>query len=353
MDKVSWGVIGAGGIADRRTLPGMMLAENARLEAVMEIDAKHAETLKEKYGAAKAYTSAEELISDPSIDAVYIASPVRAHFEQAASAALAGKHILLEKPLTLHIDEGKELLGICEKQGVLIAAGFMMRFHPYHRTLREMVANGEMGQIVSMRAQLSCWYPDVQDAWRQSMAESGGGALMDMGIHCIDLLQYITRDVARRVTAYAGTKTFTYDVEDSASVLLEFRGGAYGYVDSNFNVPDNASEGRLEIYGTRASALAKGTISQTGAGECRIIFSENADYDASQDRTENAGAAGSGGLLSEPLTNLYTREIESFGNSLLNGLPLEAPASDALLAQQIVLCAYQSARENRTVEIIL
>ena len=95
--KVRWGVIGAGGIADRRTIPGMMLADNAELVAVMEIDLTQAERLKEKYGAKRAYDSEAELLADSEVDAVYIASPVVLHAKQAKMAADAGKHILIEK----------------------------------------------------------------------------------------------------------------------------------------------------------------------------------------------------------------------------------------------------------------
>jgi predicted dehydrogenase len=97
--KISFGVIGAGGIADRRTLPGMMSAKNAALAAVMELDKSAAESLREKYGAARAYTSAEALLADPAVEAVYIASPVFAHYRQALMAARKGKHILIEKPV--------------------------------------------------------------------------------------------------------------------------------------------------------------------------------------------------------------------------------------------------------------
>ena len=92
MKKVRWGVIGAGGIAQRRTIPGMMQCENAELVAVMEITPELAESCRAKWNCKKAYTSAEELLNDPEIDAVYIASPVFLHAQQAMAAADAGKH---------------------------------------------------------------------------------------------------------------------------------------------------------------------------------------------------------------------------------------------------------------------
>ena len=102
--KIKWGVIGAGGIADRRTMPGMMLAKNAELIAVMDVNENIIEGLKEKYHAKYAYTNADDLIANPEVEAVYIATPVVFHAEQAVKAARAGKHVLMETPIAMTVD---------------------------------------------------------------------------------------------------------------------------------------------------------------------------------------------------------------------------------------------------------
>ena len=346
MQKVRWGVIGAGGIADRRTIPGLLMSENAQLVAVMDICGKTVEAVAKKYSVENYYDIEDKLLEHQNIDAVYIASPVSAHYKQAVKAAKAGKHILMEKPLALDTKQGKELIVVCKNQNVLFAAGFMMRFHPYHIKAKELVSSGALGDIVSMRAQLTCWYPDMQGAWRQNFAESGGGALMDMGIHCIDLLQYISGAKVRSVSALLGTKTFNYDTEDSASVLMEFSNGAYGYVDSNFNIPDDAAECRLEIYGTKGSILAAGTISQAEGGTFNLTLSDNSDYDAEQNRKVGGNAS-----ADVEFGNMYAKEITSFGRSVLEGIPLEVPSEDALNVQHIIECAYRSAKERRFIEV--
>jgi len=344
MRKVKWGIIGAGGIADRRTIPGLLLADNAELFAVMEIYQAFSEELAKKHGAKHAYSSVEELIGNPEIDAVYIASPVTAHYEQTKKAALAGKHILLEKPLALTVAQGQELIDLCEKQNVLFASGLMMRFHAYHQKAKELVAEGLLGTIVSARAQLTCWYPDMPGSWRQSLAQAGGGALMDMGVHCIDLLQYIIDDKVASVSALVGTKTFAYEVEDSATVLMQFKNGAYATVDSNFNIPDNAAECRLELYGTKGSILASGTISQVEGGALHLFLAQDSEYSAIQDRS-NTGEV----PVDVTFGNMYTKEVVSFGDSILNGTPVMVPATDALQVQKVVDGAYQSAKEGRRI----
>lgn len=138
MKKLRWGVIGAGGIADRRTIPGMMLAKNAELIAVMDINAEQVEKIRQKYGAKRGYTKEEDLLADPEVDAVYIATPIVLHAKQAKLAADYGKDILIEKPLAMTSDEGQEVIDYCERKGVKIAAGLhdALRFarHEYEKS---------------------------------------------------------------------------------------------------------------------------------------------------------------------------------------------------------------------------
>ena len=165
--KIKWGVIGCGGIADRRTLPGMMLADNAELIAVMDANAEAAMRCKEKYNAKYAFDNIDDLLKIDEIEAVYIASPVFCHKEQAFAAAKAKKHILIEKPVGLTSEEAEEIAAFCDKEGVKLGVGFMMRFHAYHQKMKEIVSSGKIGEIVSARAQLTCWYPEMENCWRQ------------------------------------------------------------------------------------------------------------------------------------------------------------------------------------------
>ncbi|MCK5758715.1 MAG: Gfo/Idh/MocA family oxidoreductase [Clostridiales bacterium] len=338
MKKVKWGIIGAGGIADRRTMPGIELAENAEIYAVMEIDMTVAKLLKDKYKVAKAYDNEIDILKDPEVEAVYIASPVVHHKRQAMLAADMGKHILLEKPIALTVEEGQEVIDYCKEKGVLLATGFMMRYHAYHQAMKELVDVGKLGQIVSCRAQLTCWYPDIPGNWRQAKATSGGGALMDMGVHCLDLIQYITGSKTKRAAGMASTLTFDYEVEDSGSMLIELENGALCQIESHFNIPDAAARGRFEIYGTKGSMLAEGTISQVEGGQLEVMISDDSlEYDAQQDRNDVEPMK-----VEVEFGNMYTKEIESFSNSILNGSPVEVPAEDAVQVQEVIQSAYRT-----------
>lgn len=343
MRKIKWGVIGCGGIADRRTLPGMMKAENVELVAVMDANGEVAEKCKEKYGAKYAFEKYEDVLKIDEIEAVYIASPVFFHKEQAINAAKAKKHILLEKPVALTVSDAEEIQKACEENNVKISIGFLMRFHGYHQKIKEIIAEGKIGEIVSMRGQFTCWYPDIEGAWRQKKATSGGGALVDMGIHVIDLIQYLTGLKAVEVAAFNQTQTFSYEVDDSSNVIMKMDNGSVAYVDSNFNIPDAASVAKLEIYGTKGSIVATGTLAQDEVGTVNILISDDSlAYDANQVRGELKPLS----LEGTALGNMYTKEVEGLGRAIIDGTEVPVSIESAIYNQKIIEAAYKSSESK-------
>ncbi len=186
--KVKFGVIGAGGIAFRKTIPGMLKAKNCRLVAVM--DPVNIDQIAAEFKVPKAYADEAGLLADPEVEAVYIASPVFCHAKQVEMAAKAGKHVLCEKPLTLNVEQAKKTVEACREHKVYLQEGYMMKFHGAHVKIKELIDEGRLGKIVYMRTQLSCWYPKIKGAWRQDPDKGGGGALIDMATHLYDLLEY-------------------------------------------------------------------------------------------------------------------------------------------------------------------
>lgn len=347
MKKVRWGVIGAGGIADRRTIPGMMLCDRAELVAVMEVDLELAEKCRAKWNCKRAYDNERDLLADPEIDAVYIASPVAMHAPQARMAADAGKHILIEKPLAMRSEEGEELIRYCREKGVKLAAGLMMRFGAYVQQMRRAIAEGKIGRPVSAYAQFTCWYPDIPGSWRQKKSSGGGGALMDMGVHCIDLMQYVLDTRVRQVAAFDDTLSFHYEVEDSSTVMLRMENGAQCVVQSNFNIPDEAAKWRLEVFGDQGRLLGEGVIGQVDGGTLDALFlGPQGGYDAQQNTKHVEGER-----IDVEFGDLYAREIASFCDSILDGKPLEVPAEEALRVQRVIEAAYRSNDEKIVIDL--
>lgn len=336
--KIKWGVIGCGGIADRRTLPGMMLSENAELIAVMDANKAAAENCKEKYNAKYAFDNIEELLAIDEIQAVYIASPVFCHKEQAFVAADSGKDILIEKPVGLTSEEAQEISDYCDKKGVKLGVGFMMRFHAYHQKMKEIVQSGKIGEIVSARAQFTCWYPEMENCWRQDMKLSGGGAMMDMGVHCVDLIRYITGMDVKEAAGLVGNQVFNYSVEDAGGVIMRLENGAVAYVDANFNIPDAAAKCKIEFYGTKGSIFAQGTISQVEGGEIEVLCADSSlGYDANQNRDDVAPME-----INVEFGNMYTKEITEFGRAVAGERDVPITVADAIASQKVIEAAYKS-----------
>lgn len=346
VEMVRWGVIGAGGIARRRTIPeGIIPARNSLLTAVMSRDEERAMEIGRRFGA-KGYTRMEDLLEDPDVDAVYIATPVYLHASQTMAAAQNGKHVLVEKPMALTVDECRRMIEVCRESGVKLGVGYMMRFHAHHRKFKEMVENGMLGKPVLARAQLSCWYPPIEGAWRQVPELGGGGSLIDMGSHCIDLLEFILASRVVEVSCMTGNIVHDYPVEDSALISLRFSNGALGIVDAFFSIPDNSSKNVLEIYGSGGSILASGTIGQLPTGEAMAYLEEAKGYQALQERGEGKGMP----IEVEPV-NTYKAEIEEFADAIIQDRKPMVSGEDGLWNLMVILAAYESAKEGRVVEI--
>lgn len=330
MKKVRWCIIGAGGIADRRSIPGMLLDPQNEIVAVMDTVPAVAQKVAEKYGFPHYFSDAEEMLKTVDSDAVYIATPVFCHYDQAMLALKHGRHVFMEKPITLGAKDGKKLLNAFKKAGKQLMIGYMMGYHNLHVKARNLIQSGGIGDVNLFKLQFTCWYPDIPGAWRQTRAYSGGGAIMDLAVHCMELFTSITGEDFEKCTAYFTTKTFNYEVEDSAVITFKSENGILGHIDVNFNVPDNAATGKMEIYGTAGSIVTEGTLSQEEVGRMKYIYSPQGDYEAQQNRISGKAQTyyGKGG-------NMYTKQFAAFGKLILNGKTDYTNAERALRIQEL------------------
>ncbi len=343
--RIRWGVIGSGGIARRRTIPeGFAAAEHAELAAVFDIDEDANREVAATFGALPC-RSIEELLQS-GVEAVYVATPVMAHHSQTLAALGAGKHVLCEKPLGMSVAEAEEMVAAAEKSGLLLGTGFMMRFHSQHEAVRRMAEDGLLGKLVFGRAQLSCWYPPIAGAWRQDPATGGGGSLMDMGSHAIDLLESIFGRV-RKVCCFTSHSVQNYASEDNAVVLLSFASGATGTVDTLYCVPDESSKNRLEVYGSLGSVLAEGTIGQGSQGRMTAFLRQSqGEYKAEQERQTGAGID-----ITPPAVNTYRAQVEDFSLAILQRRPPRVDGRAGLWSQRLMAACYESARSGVAVEL--
>ena len=345
--QVGWGVIGACGIAKRRTIPeGILPAVNARLEAVMDVDHEGARQLAENYGA-RWFDTLEGLLEDSEVKAVYVGTPNHLHKEHVIAAAAAGKHILCEKPLALSTADVRELIDTCKKSGVLLGVGFMMRFNVYHKKIRELIQTGALGKPVHARGQMISWHPPGEDHWRHVPEQGGGGCLMDVGPHVVDVLEMFFGRT-KQVFCQCFNRVHDSPVEDTALMQLVFESGVPAMVDMSFAVPSQASEYVLEVYGSKGAIQAKYTLAQLPGGEVRTcLLEELGGFEAQEKARYQAGYQ----PLELETENTYQAEIEAFSQAILEGRPAPAPGEEALWNHVVIEAAYESARTGRPVEM--
>ena len=344
-NKIKWGVIGSGGIARRRTIPeGIIISEHAELIAVYDVNSDVNTSVAQQYNATATNSFMELLESD--IEAVYLASPANKHLDQVIASAKSKKHILCEKPLGLTVGEAEKMISVCRKEGVQLGTGFMMRFQAQHQAALNLIGEGKLGTPVYGRAQLSCWYPPIEGAWRQDPQTGGGGSLMDMGSHCIDLLEMFFGEV-KSVSCIINNRIHSYKSEDTAIVTLIFENGAFGTVDTCFCIPDNSSKNMLELYGSGGSIIASETIGQGSSGEMTAFLEgDQSGYDAQQTRYIEEGIK----IIPQPV-NTYLAEIDEFSCAVLEKREPENNAEIGLRNQKVLSACYRSAKTGKVIDI--
>lgn len=347
---IKWGVIGCGGIAARRTIPEFKkMVSNAELVSVMDIDAQRAKDVAQRFGVPHYCTTETELLARD-LDAVYIATPQNVHCRQTVQAARAGKHVLCEKPIAITVAEVDEMEAACRRAGVKFMLAWCMRQNVYNRKMRELVQAAALGKIVMGRAQLTCWYPPIPGAWRQDASISHGGALLDMGTHCLDLLEWIMGTTIVEVTGFQDLLVQKYPtkIEDTSTIVVRFRNGAHGIIDNYFNVPDAAAQNALELFGTKGSIIARGTIGQDPTGQMvSTLQPEETGYDPNQVRNTEVARQehhfeGIG---------LYGQMITIFSECIQNNTAPPVSLADGRHSVKVVDAIYQAVREKRVIAV--
>ncbi|MEM2110609.1 MAG: Gfo/Idh/MocA family oxidoreductase [Candidatus Bathyarchaeia archaeon] len=350
MDKVRWGVIGAGGIAKRRVIPEVI--NYGKKSEIIAIEQRNREAAKECAKEFKInywYDNIEDLLSNREIDAVYIATPNYLHREQTIMAARAKKHVLCEKPLGINVKECVDMIEECKRNNVKLGVGFMMRFHGLHQKIKEIIENGVIGKTVLGRAQLTCWYPKIEDAWRQNPKLSGGGSLIDMGSHCIDILETLLSTKVKEVFSFQDNLVQGYPVEDTSVVLLRFNSGAVGIVDNCFNVPDKASKNVLEIYGAKGSIFVEGSIGQEPTGKGFLHCHLQKEYESKQKRTVEEFKPQE---IKYDIVRMYATELDHISQCILDDTEPVISGEVGLWNQKIISACYESAKLKKAIEIV-
>lgn len=339
---IRWGVIGCGRVANGRTIPeGIMVAENAQLVGVSDLRIERAQATGDRFGA-KAYRNPEELLSDPAIDVVYIAVPPGFHAELTIMAARHGKHVLCEKPIALNARQGEEMVRVCREQNVILGIGYMMRYHAGHQKMHDLIQNGAIGRPVAAHVRYSVWSPPVASdrefgAWIHDPKIAGGGPMMDMGVHTIDLLSMLVGRI-REVSSFCDTLVHDYEVEDTSTVLFKFDNGAQGVMECYMSVPNFRGRRLVEVYGSEGMLVAENTIYQSPIGHLWY-------YKCTPDRIVDAEPE----EIEYTPVNMYWSEIRLFSEAVESGGSYQISGEEGLYVQRVVDAVYRSSAERRVI----
>ncbi len=256
MKNVRWGIIGCGNVTEVKSGPGFQKAEGSELVAVMRRDSDLASDYARRHRVPHWYDDAGALIADPSVDAVYVATPPSSHMEYVLAVARARKPVYVEKPMARSTEECRRMIEGCDAARVPLFVAYYRRALPRFLAVRSWINEGRIGTVrsVSVRYVRPPSPEDLQrkEQWRTDMETAGCGYFCDMGSHIIDLLFFLLGPI-RSVHGIAENRAGLYDVEDRVTADLLFESGVDGRGEWDFAARESVD--RTEIIGSRGSIV--------------------------------------------------------------------------------------------------
>lgn len=268
---IGWGVVGCGWVARDYAIPAIEASRNGRLVALCDSDAGALSRLGRPHVPQVADLDA--LLRRDDIDALYVATPNHAHLGVVATALRRNIAVLCEKPLAHDLADARGILAAVRSSRALYATAFDQRFHAAHRMLRDLVSAGQLGTVSQARMHYACWVGAdwAQDNWRVDAARSGGGALVDLAPHCIDLMDWLIGAGDVEIHAFLQNRVHAYAVDDGAVLTARWANDAIGSIHVAYNCPEQFPRRRIELVGTKAMAVADNTMGQTPGGTLTLV----------------------------------------------------------------------------------
>ena len=271
------GVLTCGAIVTKAHLPGFDRLGRSVVDVVAFQSRRTttAEAARDQWGSGEVVADWPGVLARDDVDAVVICSPNASHAELAIAAADAGKHVLVEKPVATTVADADAMVAAAERAGVVLMGAHNLRFAPPYAAAARAVADGLIGDVVGARVAMGHGGPEgwTRDAaWFRDPALSGGGALIDLGIHVADLLRAVTGDEVAEVSAFVRRRA-PDAVEESGSVALALRGGGVGHLSASWEVRGTADH-LLLVHGTEGSlAVERGqAVVRPASGGDKVVL---------------------------------------------------------------------------------
>lgn len=249
MTPVRWGILGCGDVTEVKSGPALQEAEGSSLVAVMRRDRAKAEDYARRHGVPRVHATADALIGDPDVDAVYVATPPSSHCDLARRVAAAGKPCLVEKPMAMNHRECLAMIDAFRAAGRPLWVAYYRRAQPRFLLVRQFLQEGRIGQVTSAHVELRYALSEgyVARAWQFDPAIAGAGLIFDVGSHCVDLLDFFFGPIAA-VEAFPVNTGGAYAAEDVTTAAFKFSSGLVGTGVFNFHAFEKSD--RLVFIGS-------------------------------------------------------------------------------------------------------
>lgn len=333
MEKIKIGVIGTGRIGKLHTEAIAQTVTDAEIIALADVDLEAAKNLAEKYRIKQVTKDYRDILENPEVNGVLICSPTDTHAKFIIESAEAGKHIFCEKPVDLDLDNIKKALKAVEESGVKLMVGFNRRFDSNFKKLRQMVAEGKIGEphIIKITSRDPAPPP-------MEYISVSGGIFLDMTIHDFDMARFIVGSEIEEVFVAAEIRV-DKDISkfgdiDTAVITLRFKDGTLGVIDNSRKAVYGYDQ-RVEVFGSKGM----------------IKIGNNASDNHNYYDEEGIHSSLPLNFFMERYINAYACEIREFCKAIIEGNGVPVSGKDGLISVAIGLAAKKSFQENRVVKI--
>lgn len=326
-----WALVGASRIASSYMIDAIRAKGEAEIVSVLSSDSARGEAFAKANAIAQSYTDLTEQLADPAIDAVYISTTNEKHHAQALAAIAAGKHVLCEKPLAMTLDDAIEMVRAAADKGVVFATNHHLRNAGSHLAIRNLIENGRIGKVLSVRVFHAVNLPDHLRGWRINDAAAGGGVIPDITVHDADTVRFHLDEDPLSVVAQSGVSGMGEGVEDSVMSVWSMPSGAM--VQSHESFTHGFAGSGIEFHGTEGSIFARNVMTQEPVGEIRLVNADGETDIAFGDH------------------NLYVRSLGLFNGAAKGAGRPSADGVDGIKSLAVAFAVREAAQSGRAVPV--
>lgn len=338
--KVKWGILGGGIIANDFIAPAIQHSKNAELVAVYSRSREKAEIFAKRHQIPYYYDNKEGFFRNETIEVVYISTPNSHHHIDVIKAAKKSKHIFCEKPMATNLEDALLMKQECLSNEVKFGLAFMFPFHPLSKLAKEWIIRGRIGEIQLVSANFIFDLPECEkvNPWRFQPELSGGGAVIEVGCHCVNILNYLIGKKIVSISAMMNRDRWQAPSESIGIISFQYENQIMGQITVANNISGAGPYGmNFMIHGKEGSIIGLGNMNRYPSGT--LIFRNRLGHEE---------------IVSLPLSSrldLYIEEIERFSDVILNQSLPYVGLEDGIYNLKIILAAYESASLGHAVQI--